>query len=106
MAETAHGGQGVPHVEAGETTPARAGSRPSSRSQRRGRRPARAISPALVVAALGVVFGDIGTSPLYALQTVFTIDNNAVKATSEDVYGVISLMFWSITLIVSIKYVG
>jgi KUP system potassium uptake protein len=59
-----------------------------------------------VVAALGVVFGDIGTSPLYALQTVFTIDNHAVRPTPEDVYGVISLMFWSITLIVSIKYIG
>src|SRR3954462_11902959 len=61
---------------------------------------------ALTLAALGVVFGDIGTSPLYALQTVFTIDNHAVKATPEDVYGVISLMFWSITLVVSVKYIG
>jgi len=64
------------------------------------------VSRTLVVAALGVVFGDIGTSPLYALQTVFTIDNHAVKATPEDVYGVISLMFWSITLVVSVKYIG
>jgi KUP system potassium uptake protein len=60
---------------------------------------------ALALGALGVVFGDIGTSPLYALRTVFTIDNGAVKANAEDVYGVISLMFWSITIIVSIKYV-
>src|SRR4051794_19577454 len=60
----------------------------------------------LVLAALGVVFGDIGTSPLYALQTVFTIDGGAVGPTPGDVYGVISLMFWSITLIVSIKYVS
>lgn len=59
----------------------------------------------LVLAALGVVFGDIGTSPLYALQTVFSIDNGAVKPTEGDVYGVISIMFWSITLIVSVKYV-
>jgi KUP system potassium uptake protein len=59
----------------------------------------------LAVAALGVVFGDIGTSPLYALRTVFTIDNGAVHATQEDVYGVISMMFWSITIVVSIKYV-
>lgn len=58
------------------------------------------------LAALGVVFGDIGTSPLYALQTVFTIDNGAVKVTESDVYGVISLMFWSMTVIVSIKYLG
>jgi len=59
-----------------------------------------------VLAALGVVFGDIGTSPLYALQTVFSIDDGAVQPTPGDVYGVISLMFWSVTLIVSIKYVG
>src|ERR1700710_1442496 len=59
---------------------------------------------ALTVGALGVVFGDIGTSPLYALQTVFTIDNGAVHPTPGDVYGVISLVFWSITVVVSIKY--
>ena len=46
---------------------------------------------ALTVGALGVVFGDIGTSPLYALQAVFTTDNHAVHANAEDVYGVISL---------------
>ena len=59
---------------------------------------------ALAVGALGVVFGDIGTSPLYALQTVFSIDNGAVHPSSGDVYGVISLVFWSITVVVSIKY--
>ncbi|MGZ4623414.1 MAG: potassium transporter Kup [Blastococcus sp.] len=61
---------------------------------------------ALVLAALGIVFGDIGTSPLYALQTVFSIDHGAVKPTQGDVYGVISMMFWSVTLIVSIKYIS
>nr|WP_238338278.1 potassium transporter Kup [Pedococcus badiiscoriae] len=55
--------------------------------------------------ALGVVFGDIGTSPLYAIQTVFSIDHNMVRPTPGDVYGVISLVFWSITLVVSVKYV-
>jgi KUP system potassium uptake protein len=59
----------------------------------------------LALGAIGVVFGDIGTSPLYAMQTVFSIDNNSVTPTPADVYGVISLVFWSITLIVSIKYV-
>jgi KUP system potassium uptake protein len=59
----------------------------------------------LALGAIGVVFGDIGTSPLYAMQTVFAIDGNLVKPTPADVYGVISLVFWSITLIVSIKYV-
>ena len=60
---------------------------------------------ALAFAALGVVFGDIGTSPLYALRTVFTIDGGVVNASKEDVYGVISMMFWSVTIVVSIKYV-
>ncbi len=59
----------------------------------------------LALGALGVVFGDIGTSPLYALQTVFSADHQAVKPTEADVYGVISLVFWSITLIVSIEFV-
>jgi KUP system potassium uptake protein len=53
-----------------------------------------------------VVFGDIGTSPLYALKTVFTIDGGAVHASADDVFGVISLMFWSVTIIVSIKYLA
>jgi KUP system potassium uptake protein len=48
---------------------------------------------------------DIGTSPLYALQTVFTHDNHAVPTTDSAVSGVVSLVFWTITLIVSVKYV-
>src|ERR1700745_1098938 len=57
---------------------------------------------ALAAGALGVVFGDIGTSPLYALQATFT---EAVTPDRQGVYGVISLGFWAITLIVSVKYV-
>ena len=56
----------------------------------------------LAGAALGVVFGDIGTSPLYALQATFT---EAVTPDRAGVYGVISLVFWAVTTIVSIKYV-
>ena len=59
----------------------------------------------LALGALGVAFGDIGTSPLYAVQTVFSIDDGAVKPTVADVYGVASLIFWSITIVVSVKYV-
>jgi KUP system potassium uptake protein len=59
----------------------------------------------VLMGAVGVVFGDIGTSPLYALQTVFSIGQGAVAPTAGDVYGVASLVFWSITLIVSVKYV-
>jgi KUP system potassium uptake protein len=60
---------------------------------------------ALTLGALGVVFGDIGTSPLYALQTVFSAHHHAVKPDEGGVYGVISLVFWAITTIVSVKYV-
>ncbi|WP_407342706.1 potassium transporter Kup [Pengzhenrongella phosphoraccumulans] len=60
---------------------------------------------ALALGAVGVVFGDIGTSPLYALQTVFSIDHNTVKPTPVDVFGIISMVIWSITIVVSIKYV-
>jgi KUP system potassium uptake protein len=60
----------------------------------------------LIVAALGVVFGDIGTSPLYAVQTIF--ERSAIRPVTIDqdsIYGVISVIFWSITLIVTILYV-
>jgi KUP system potassium uptake protein len=66
---------------------------------------ARRFSGGLLLGALGIVYGDIGTSPLYAMKTVFSIDDNAVGVNSSDVYGVISLVFWSILLIVSLKYV-
>jgi KUP system potassium uptake protein len=58
---------------------------------------------ALTLGALGVVFGDIGTSPLYAMQAVFLTEG--IKVDENHVYGIISLVFWSITIIVSIKYV-
>ena len=57
----------------------------------------------LVIGALGVVFGDIGTSPLYALKVCFS-GQIAVKPTPENVLGLVSLIFWSLTLVVSIKY--
>ena len=60
----------------------------------------------LIVAALGVVFGDIGTSPLYAVQTIF--ERSAIRPVTIDqdsIYGAISVIFWSITLIVTILYV-
>ena len=68
-----------------------------------GRSPARA---ALTVGALGVVFGDIGTSPIYTIQTVFNPeDPHPVDAVTDHVYGIVSLIFWSVTIIVTIKYV-
>jgi KUP system potassium uptake protein len=63
-------------------------------------------SLALVVGALGVVFGDIGTSPIYTLQTLFNPDDpHPVPVSSANVYGVVSLVFWSVTIIVTVTYV-
>ena len=58
----------------------------------------------LVLGALGVVFGDIGTSPLYALNESF-FGHHTMPPTREHVMGVLSIMFWSMLLIVTIKYV-
>jgi KUP system potassium uptake protein len=61
---------------------------------------------AVVVGALGVVFGDIGTSPIYTLQTVFSPDDpHPVPVSTANVYGVVSLIFWSVMIIVSLTYV-
>ena len=58
---------------------------------------------ALTLGALGVVYGDIGTSPLYALKEVF--HGGHVAATTDNILGVLSLIFWTMTIIVSVKYV-
>ena len=60
---------------------------------------------AVVVGALGVVFGDIGTSPIYTLQTVFSPDDpHPVPVSPANVYGVVSLIFWSVMIIVTVTY--
>src|SRR5450755_443179 len=58
----------------------------------------------LALAALGVVFGDIGTSPLYAMSACFTGPQIAV--TPEHIFGLLSLIFWSLVLVILVKYVG
>ena len=60
---------------------------------------------ALSLTALGVVYGDIGTSPLYALKECFG-GHHSIPATRENVIGVMSLVFWSINFVVSFKYVS
>ncbi len=61
---------------------------------------------ALELGALGVVFGDIGTSPLYTVQTVFSpSDPHRVPVTTQNVYGVVSLIFWAVVAIVMVTYV-
>ncbi|MFF1294798.1 MULTISPECIES: KUP/HAK/KT family potassium transporter [unclassified Streptomyces] len=61
---------------------------------------------AVVIGALGVVFGDIGTSPIYTLQTVFNPDDpHPVPVSTDNVYGVVSLVFWSVMIIVTVTYI-
>lgn len=60
---------------------------------------------ALMAGSLGVVFGDIGTSPLYALKVIFGLSHTGVDDAAV-VYGLISVLLWTVTLIVSIKYIG
>jgi KUP system potassium uptake protein len=60
----------------------------------------------MVVGALGVVFGDIGTSPIYTIQTVFNPnDPHPVPISTDNVYGVVSLIFWSVMIIVTLTYI-
>jgi KUP system potassium uptake protein len=68
-----------------------------------GREVVRAV---VVVGALGVVFGDIGTSPIYTIQTVFNpADPHPVPISTTNVFGVVSLVFWSVMIIVTLTYV-
>jgi KUP system potassium uptake protein len=60
--------------------------------------------PALALGALGVVFGDIGTSPLYALKESF-VGHHPLAVDPVHIYGVLSLIFWTMTLVVTVKYV-
>lgn len=58
----------------------------------------------LVIAALGVVFGDIGTSPLYTLKECFA-GEHALEPRPDNVLGIVSLIFWAIVIVISLKYV-
>ena len=64
-----------------------------------------AALPAITIAAIGVVFGDIGTSPLYALKEIFN-GHHPIPVTPENILGILSMVFWSIVALVSIKYVA
>jgi len=64
----------------------------------------RAGTVALALGALGVVYGDIGTSPLYALKEAFTEKSHVMTVDRINVFGVCSLAFWSLILIISVKY--
>ncbi len=62
--------------------------------------------PALALAALGVVFGDIGTSPLYTMKEVFAVGHHPVPLNPANVYGILSLITWALIMVVSVKYVA
>src|ERR1700722_12475507 len=63
----------------------------------------RSTLTALTLGAIGVVFGDIGTSPLYTLRECMRAVGGKA-ATTADLFGVLSLIFWSLTLVVTVKY--
>lgn len=63
----------------------------------------RRLSPAILLAAFGIAYGDIGTSPLYAFKESLA-GEHGVGFTADAVFGVLSMIFWAVTLIVSIKY--
>jgi KUP system potassium uptake protein len=67
---------------------------------------AHASKAVLGLGALGIVYGDLGTSPLYTMQTIFHTHLDGVHATVAGVYGISSLVFWALILIVSVKYAG
>ena len=89
-----------------DTSSSSAARHPPDRSQRQptASRPAKSAAAAIVVGALGVVFGDIGTSPLYTLRESF-LHGSGMTPTPEHVLGVLSMLFWAVTLTVTIKYV-
>ena len=64
----------------------------------------RPSSVALLIGAAGIVYGDIGTSPLYSLKEIFS-PNYGVGLSHASVLGILSLIFWSLTLVVTVKYV-
>ena len=78
---------------------------PSTATGGRGSGTRQVGTAALLVGALGVVFGDIGTSVLYALHTVFASEGGRIGLSQEAIYGVISMVVWTVTLVVSVKYV-
>jgi KUP system potassium uptake protein len=79
-------------------------SRPGARVEEDQQEPPRTRPLGLALLTLGIVFGDIGTSPLYALRESFLGHGAPLATTTGNVLGVLSLIFWSLILVISIKY--
>ena len=60
----------------------------------------------VTLAALGVVFGDIGTSPLYTIKEVFSVGEHPVPLNEVNMLGILSLIVWALIMVVSVKYVA
>src|SRR6266702_4007814 len=99
-------GAGTTTLEGAVTSPpaGRAQAAPAGDGHRAGHRSSRFGAAALSLGALGVVYGDIGTSPLYTVQLIFSGDHPMAPSPLR-VYGALSLIFWALTLIVTLKYV-
>jgi KUP system potassium uptake protein len=67
--------------------------------------PSRPLAIGIIIAALGVVYGDIGTSPLYAFRICFD-GPNALPANAGNIFGILSLIFWSLGILISVKYLS
>jgi KUP system potassium uptake protein len=78
---------------------------PGSDASSNGVRNGRNATVRLAIAALGVVYGDIGTSPLYTVRECFN-GPHAIALNEVNLFGVVSLIFWSLTIVVTVKYVG
>ncbi len=77
---------------------------PTAHLSRRRHRP-QGRRPRWSIGAIGVVYGDIGTSPLYMLRTAFTGEHGAARSTPANVYGVLSVVFWALVVVVTLKYI-
>src|SRR6266478_7164638 len=75
-----------------------------SETSKQGHRPAHSLVP-LTLTALGVVYGDIGTSPLYTVRECF-FGSHSVPPTHENVLGVLSLIIYALLIVISVKYIA
>jgi KUP system potassium uptake protein len=91
-------------IDAGVAAPARRSAPPADANAAGAHRAPRFAGLALSLGALGVVYGDIGTSPLYTVQLIFTGDHPMAPDPTR-VYGAVSLIFWALAVIVTLKYV-
>jgi len=80
-------------------------SKPTIKDNTRGAASGTTASQGLILGALGVVFGDIGTSPLYAFEAVFSGGDATVAANEANVLGILSLFVWALVFVVTVKYV-